>query len=85
MNVSLPKELKHWVDAQVEAGGYGTASEYIRDMLRRSRERQLRRQIDAKLLEAVEGGMVAVMDDADLAAIRNTARSGASKIGRKRK
>ena len=42
MNVSLPEDLKHWVDEQVREGGYGTASEYLRDMLRRAREREAR-------------------------------------------
>ena len=85
MNVSLPKDLKHWVDEQVEAGGYGTASEYVRDLLRRSRERQVRRQIDSSLLEAVQSGANTVMDDADWAAIRRDARAGASKPSGKRR
>lgn len=77
MNVSLPRELKKWVDEQVKRGGYGTASEYLRDMLRRARERQLRRRIDLMLVEAVESGADTVMDDADWDAIRKAARAGA--------
>ena len=38
MSISLPAVLKEWVDMQVEARGYGTASEYIREMIRRERE-----------------------------------------------
>jgi antitoxin ParD1/3/4 len=79
MNISLPVELKHWVDEQVKAGGYGTASEYVRDVLRRARERQARRAVDALLVEAVESGASVVMDDADWTAIRNSAKSAASK------
>lgn len=85
MNVSLPRELKHWVDEQVEAGGYGTASEYLRDMLRRARERQQRRSLDAMLVEAVEQGATTVMDDADWASIRRGARAPAAKAGRKKR
>ena len=85
MNVSLPRELKHWVDEQVEAGGYGTASEYLRDMLRRARERQQRRSLDAMLVEAVEQGATTVMDDADWASIRRSARAPAAKAGRKKR
>jgi antitoxin ParD1/3/4 len=84
MNVSLPKDMKRWVDEQVKAGGYGTASEYLRDLLRHARERQLRRSIDAKLLEAVEDGANTLMDDADFTAIRKAARAQAAKPGRKK-
>lgn len=79
MNVSLPPDLKRWVEAQVKRGGYGTASEYLRDLLRRARERQLRRRLDLTLVDAVESGADTVMDDADWRAIRAAARAGGSK------
>ena len=75
MNLSLPPNLKKWVDRQVQEGDYGTASEYLRDLLRRAREREARRQIDALLVEAVESGANIEMDDADWASIRQAARS----------
>jgi antitoxin ParD1/3/4 len=78
MNVSLPKDLKEWVDDQVQAGGYGTASEYLRDVLRRARERQARRAIDEKLIEAFESGPALVMDDKDWASIRRAAKAASS-------
>lgn len=40
MNVSLPGGLKDFVDEQVTARGYGTSSEYVRDLIRRDQERQ---------------------------------------------
>ena len=84
MNVSLPTDLKRWVDEQVEAGGYGTASEFMRDMIRRARLRQQRRDIDAMLVDAVSQGADIVMDDADWAAIRKAARKYAAKSSRKK-
>ena len=30
MNVSLPDAMKHFIDAQVAAGGYSSTSEYVR-------------------------------------------------------
>ena len=77
MNVSLPKELKQWVDNQVKAGGYGTASEYLRDVLRRARERQARRSIDEKLIEALESPSVE-MNAKDWASIRRAAKAAVS-------
>jgi antitoxin ParD1/3/4 len=39
MNVSLPDSLKEFVDEQVERRGYGTSSEYIRELIRRDHDR----------------------------------------------
>jgi antitoxin ParD1/3/4 len=83
MNISLPPELKQWVDEQVSEGGYGTTSEYLRDMLRRARQRQARRKIDALLIEAVEEGATTVMDEADWASIRKAARAAVTRPSRK--
>ena len=85
MNVSLPADLREFVAEQVKSGGYGTASEYLRDMLRRARERQLRRQIDEMLIEAVESGATIPVDDADWASIRKAARTQLSKLKRKKR
>ncbi len=56
MNISLPKSLKAWVEEQVAKGGYGTASEFFRQLLREAQQRELRQQIDAKLLQALDSG-----------------------------
>ena len=38
MNVSLPDELKAFVDQQVAAHGYASTSEYLRDLIRKQRD-----------------------------------------------
>lgn len=40
MNISLPDDMRSAVDAQTEARGYGTSSEYVRDLIRRDLDRQ---------------------------------------------
>lgn len=45
MNVSLPNELKSYVDEQVGDGGYGSTSEYVRDLIRRDKDRQHLRRV----------------------------------------
>ncbi len=45
MNVSLPNELKSYVDEQVGDGGYGSTSEYVRDLIRRDKARQHLRRV----------------------------------------
>jgi len=39
MNVSLPDEMKAWVEAQATSGRYANASDYIRDIIRRDQEK----------------------------------------------
>lgn len=39
MNVSLPDQMKQWVEAQAETGRYSNASDYVRDLIRRDQER----------------------------------------------
>lgn len=43
MNISLPDTLKSYVDDQVSQRGFGTHSEYVRELIRKDQERhQLR-------------------------------------------
>jgi antitoxin ParD1/3/4 len=39
MNISLPDNLKSFVDQQVSQRGYGTSSEYVRELIRKDQDR----------------------------------------------
>ena len=39
MNVSLPDDMKNWVEAQTETGRYSNASDYVRDLIRKDQDR----------------------------------------------
>ena len=39
MNISLPESLKTFVDEQVSQRGYGTSSEYLRELIRKDQDR----------------------------------------------
>lgn len=54
MNVSLPAQMKAWVERQAEGGLYGNASDYIRDLIRRDQER---REAIAALQSAIAEGI----------------------------
>ncbi len=44
MNISLPETLKAFVDDQIAERGYGTSSEYVRELIRKDQDaQQLRR------------------------------------------
>ena len=52
LNISLPQPLKAYVEAQVAEGEYGTPSEYMRELIRRDKERRLA-NLEDKLLKAL--------------------------------
>ncbi|GLQ56814.1 type II toxin-antitoxin system ParD family antitoxin [Devosia nitrariae] len=39
MNISLPEQMKEWVETQARSGKYGNASDYVRDLIRHDQER----------------------------------------------
>ncbi|MGH3680946.1 MAG: ribbon-helix-helix domain-containing protein [Natronosporangium sp.] len=51
MNVSLPDSLKAFVEERVVEQGYGTSSEYVRDLIRRDQDRRHLRRL---LLDGAE-------------------------------
>jgi antitoxin ParD1/3/4 len=38
VNLSLPPALKNWVDSKIAEGRYSSASDYVRDLVRRDQE-----------------------------------------------
>jgi|SRR5690625_4374494 len=60
MNVSLPEELKKFVEAQVDEHGYISSSEFVRELIRREQDRT---QLRAQLLQGLRSGSGSEMDD----------------------
>jgi antitoxin ParD1/3/4 len=54
LNVSITDSLKRFVERRVAEGGYGSASELIRELLREALRRHMQEQVEAKLLAALE-------------------------------
>ncbi len=61
MNVSLPEELKEYVEAQTKSG-YSTPSEYVRELIREDQKRRAKAKLDALLLEGLHSGDSVPMD-----------------------
>jgi len=53
LNVSLPEQLKRWAESRVADGRYSSASDYIRDLMRRDQETA---EQQARLQEAIDLG-----------------------------
>jgi antitoxin ParD1/3/4 len=71
MNVSLPDTLRSFVEQQVAERGYGTSSEYVRDLIRKDQERQALRQL---LLEGAASPPGLPADAAYFERLRRSAR-----------
>jgi antitoxin ParD1/3/4 len=71
MNISLPEALKAFVDEQVAGRGYGTSSEYVRELIRKDQDRQRLRQL---LLEGAASSAAVVADAAYFEGLRDRVR-----------
>jgi antitoxin ParD1/3/4 len=67
MNISLPDTLKSFVDEQVAGRGYGTSSEYVRELIRKDQDRQRLRQL---LLDGASSSPMSPVDPAYFEALR---------------
>ena len=74
MNISLPDSLKDFVDEQVSQRGYGTSSEYVRELIRRDQDRQ---RLRALLLAGAESAPAGVADAGYFDGIRRRVKKGA--------
>lgn len=76
MNVSLPDSLKAFVDEQVSSRGYGTSSEYVRELIRKDRETQRLRSL---LLEGAASAPTAPADASYFDRLRQRVARSAAK------
>ena len=68
MNISLPEALKTFVDEQVNSRGFGTSSEYVRELIRKDQERLQLREL---LLAGASSQPSAAADSAYFATLRD--------------
>lgn len=60
MNISLPESLRAFVEEQVSARGYGTSSEYVRELIRKDLDRQ---HLRALLLDGASSAPTAPVNE----------------------
>ena len=54
MNVSLPDQMKVWVESRAAEGRYSNASDYVRHLIRKDQERE---RAVAALQTAIDAGL----------------------------
>jgi antitoxin ParD1/3/4 len=73
MNISLPDSLKAYVDEQVAGRGFGTSSEYVRELIRKDQDRQ---HLRALLLDGAGSAPAGPADKAYFDTLRSRVRHG---------
>jgi antitoxin ParD1/3/4 len=59
MNVSLPNEMKTWVEFQAQnSGRYTNTSDYVRDLIRKDQDTNIKiQQMQAMVTKGLESGV----------------------------
>ena len=81
MNISLPESLKAFVDEQVSQRGYGTSSEYVRELIRHDQDRLELRHL---LLGGASSAPTAPVNKAYFDGLREKVRGAAEMAGEAR-
>ena len=76
MNVSLPEQMKSWVEGKIDAGQYHNASEYIRDLIRKD---QAENEKTLAFKAAIEIGRNSGIDDRGIDDVFIAAKAKAKK------
>jgi antitoxin ParD1/3/4 len=79
MNISMPDALRDFVDLQVSQSGYGTSSEYVRELIRRDQERV---QLRALLIDGAQSPVTGEADARYFAGLRQRVAATEAKAGK---
>lgn len=73
LSLSLPEDMKAFVEAQAAAEGHASASEYLQVVIRDLQKRKAKQELEAKLLEALASGPAELMTREDWESIEREA------------
>lgn len=60
MNISLPDQMKNWVEESVKTGLYANASDYVRDLIRQDHQKMA--ALRQALIEGEKSGVATEFD-----------------------
>ena len=66
MNISLPDQMKEWVEQQVATGRYANASDFVRDLIREEQQREVGLKELRKLIDEAEASGVSGLTVEDI-------------------
>ena len=86
MNISLPDDMKAFVEDEAARKGFGTVSEYVRTIIRDVQARQAERdRLDTLLIEGVDSGPATPLIKEDWEHIRREGKKLVEERKRRRK
>jgi len=56
MNISLPENLREFVESEVQSGDYSSVSEFVRTLVRREQKDRERERLELRILEGLSSG-----------------------------
>ena len=68
MNISLPDQMKAWVEEQAKSGRYANASDVVRDLIRREQVKAEKIAHMQRLIDEARAGGVSEMSMTDIRA-----------------
>ena len=84
MNISLPESMKQFVDERLSNHEYGTASEYVRELIRADQARREEQKLEKLLMERLQSSPDAALDIEDIRAQLSRRRSAVRSIDKLR-
>lgn len=76
LHISLPEELKRYVQERVAAEAYSNPSDFVRALIREDRKRRGQEHLEALLLEGLNSGDAEPLDEAEWASVRDKVEKG---------
>jgi antitoxin ParD1/3/4 len=82
LNISLPDQMRSFIEAQVSGGLYSSASDYVRALIREDQQRQEQLRLESQLLAALESGKFEEMTPDFFERLREQARQASARSGK---
>jgi antitoxin ParD1/3/4 len=76
LHISLPEELKRYVQERVAAEAYSNPSDFVRALIREDRKNRGQERLEALLLEGLDSGEAQLLDSPEWASIREEVEGG---------
>jgi antitoxin ParD1/3/4 len=70
LNISLPEPMRVYVKRQMKSGGFSTASEYVRALIREDQRQRAQEHLESMLLEGLGSGEAKKMTQEDWKELR---------------
>ncbi len=84
LNISLPDSMRAFVEEKIKNEGYGTISEYVRELIR-EQQRNDQSKFDAMIFEGINSGEATELTKGDIEEARRIVKERITNRGQLRK